>query len=136
MWFRVQSDSMSAEKAKMDSLGFLLQLLLLPCLFHATLSEVDSSSLLWPIPAEVSNLGGTVRALDPDKFYFTTDINSALLNQAFQRYKGILFQSPLAFIPEGAPMEVKTVMPMLNVKVMGGDETLKPDTDESCETPS
>lgn len=110
-----------------------LQLVLLSfCLFQVALGAVDSSSLLWPMPSTVTSLDSTVRALDPDKFQFTTDINSALLNQAFQRYMGILFKTPAPYYPEGAEPEVKTVMPTLNVKVMGGDETLKPDTDESC----
>lgn len=108
-------------------------LLLSLSFLHGALGAVNSSSLLWPIPTEVTTLDSTVRALDPDKFYFSTDINSALLNQAFQRYMGILFQTPIPYYPEGAESEVKTVMPMLTVKVMGGDETLKPDTDESCE---
>ena len=109
--------------------------LLLVSLFslgHVALGSVDSKSLLWPMPATVTELDSTVRALDPDKFYFSTSINSAILNQAFQRYTGLLFQTPAPYYPEGAEPEVKTVMPMLTVKVMGGDETLKPDTDESC----
>lgn len=104
------------------------------CVFRSVLCTVDSSSLLWPIPEQLTTLDSDVRALDPDKFEFMTDINSALLNQAFQRYRGILFKTPTPFYPDGAPMDVKTLMPMLTVKVTNGDETLNADTDESCES--
>ena len=106
--------------------------LLLSSVFHAASAAVDSASLLWPIPSQIKTSSSNVKALDSEKFYFTTDINSALLNQAFQRYKGVIFQAPTPFYPDGAEENVKTLMPMLNVKVSGGDEILRPDTDESC----
>lgn len=115
----------------MERASFLL--LFCTVLLHDVSAAVDSASLLWPIPAEIKTSSSAVKALDSEKFYFTTDINSvSLLNQAFQRYKGVIFQAPIPFYPDGAEENVKTLMPMLNVKVSGGDEVLKPDTDESC----
>lgn len=114
--------------------GLLALVCLCYCTFHDVSGAVDSASLLWPTPTEVTTTSNRVRALDTEKFYFTTDINSALLNAAFQRYKGIIFQAPVPFYPDGAAESVTVLMPMLNVKVTSGDETLKPDTDESCET--
>lgn len=119
----------------------LLALLLSVCaLFQGVKGDVDSSSLLWPIPKEVTP-GATneVKALDPDKFHFTTAINSALLNEAFQRYTGLIFKTPTPFFPDGASTNMtidmtKLMMPMLTVKVSSGDETLGPDVDESCKT--
>jgi len=93
---------------------------------------VESSSLLWPMPETVMALSERVRALDSEKFTFETDINSALLNEAFERYMGVIFQTPVPFIPEGASTVIKVMMPMLNVKVTSGDETLGSETDESC----
>lgn len=107
--------------------------LLCCCFFLSASCAVDSRSLLWPTPTQVTTSGSDVRALDTDTFFFTTNINSALLNQAFLRYKGVIFQSPIPFYPDGAPLNVKGLMPSLNVKVTSGDETLKPDVDESCE---
>lgn len=105
--------------------------------FHGVCGAVDINSLLWPLPTSVTSLGDDVRALDPAKFLLNTDINSELLNQAFERYKGLLFQTPVPFFPDGAPQgEVKTEMSSLTVKVSSGDETLKPDVDESCEVVS
>ena len=101
--------------------------------FHGVCGAVDVNSLLWPLPTSVTPLGDNVRALDPDKFLFNTDLNSELLNQAFERYKGLLFQTPVPFLPDGAPQQVKAEMASLTVKVSGSDETLKPDVDESCE---
>ena len=99
---------------------------------EVALGAVDSSSLLWPLPAKISTTDSTVKYLDTQKFYFTTDINSALLDKAFQRYMGILFQGPTAYLPDGAPDKVTMEMKLLNVKVTDGDETLDSDTDESC----
>lgn len=108
--------------------GFLLWIC---CVLRGGSSAVDSKSLLWPMPSSVTSLGSDVRALDSEKFYFQTALNSALLNQAFQRYKGVIFQAPVPFYPDGAEENVKTAMPMLSVKVTSGDEALKPDVDES-----
>ncbi len=99
---------------------------------HGAFAAVDVNSLLWPIPKQVTVTDDTVRALDPDKFQFMTDVNSAILNEAFIRYMGVIFKAPLAFIPDGASENVKVEMAMLNVKVTSGDETLGEDTDESC----
>ena len=96
-------------------------------------ATVDSQSLLWPMPQKYSSLSVRVRALDSDKFNFMTASNSALLNEAFQRYMGVIFQVPAPFYPDGASLNVKELMPTLNVKVSNGDETLGEDTDESCE---
>lgn len=115
--------------AQMERVSFFL---LFFSVFHVASAAVDSVSLLWPIPVKIKTSSSAVKALDSEKFYFTTDINSALLNQAFQRYKGVIFQAPTPFYPDGAEENVKTLMPMLNVTVSSGDETLKPDTDESC----
>ena len=111
--------------------GFLLCIC---CLWRGGSGAVDSSSLLWPMPSSVTPLGSDVRALDSEKFNFETALNSALLDQAFQRYKGVIFQAPAPFYPDGAEENVKTTMPMLTVKVVSGDEALKPDVDESCKS--
>ena len=100
---------------------------------QATVSgSVDSTSLLWPIPAQITTLDSEVMMLDPDKFLFVTDINSDILNKAFQRYMGLIFKPPAPFYPAGASLDVKQVMSKLTVKVTSGDETLNQDTDESC----
>ena len=114
---------------------FLLSLVFCS-IFQNAVCDVDSSSLLWPVPAKLSTTDSVVRALDSDNFHFNTDINSALLDKAFQRYMGILFQTPTAFVPDGAPEKVTETMPMLTVKVTSGDETLGPDVDESCKISS
>ena len=102
------------------------------CFFQVALGDVDSSSLLWPKPAKITAQDSEVMALDSEKFMFTTDINSATLDKAFQRYMGIIFQTPTPFTPEGAPQQVTTEMKVLKVTVTDGDETLGEDTDESC----
>lgn len=103
--------------------------------FHVC-GAVDIHALLWPLPTSITSLGDDVRALDPANFMFITDLNSDLLNKALERYKGILFQTPVPFYPDGAPQQVKAEMSRLTVKVSGSDETLKPDVDESCEVTS
>jgi hypothetical protein len=116
----------------MGAKGVCCFVILFCCVIDIGFSAVDSASLLWPMPSELSIGSGATNALDPDKFLFSTAINSALLDQAFQRYKGIIFQAPVPFYLDGAEQDVKTLFPMLNVTVSGGDDVLRPDTDESC----
>ena len=101
--------------------------------FRDAWSAVDSSALLWPMPAQIQVAENpAVKMLDQDKFNFETSINSAVLDQAFQRYKGIIFQSPIPFFPDGAPLNIKEELAVLNVTVTSGDTTLNLATDDSC----
>ena len=113
-------------------MAFFCLVAFLPVWGDSVSAAVESGSLLWPMPQAVKTLSERVRALDSEKFNFQTDINSELLNEAFERYMGVIFQAPVAFVPDGASTDVKVVMPMLNVSVTSGDETLGSETDESC----
>ncbi len=113
--------------------SFLLVAVVCCSLLQCAVGDVDSSSLLWPIPVEVTTVDSTVKYLDSEKFHFSTDLDSAILNNGFQRYMGILFKSPTPFVPGGAPEKATEEMRMLTVKVTNpANDTLDEDTDESC----
>ena len=101
-------------------------------LLHVASASVNSSSLLWPIPEQVTPLSSDVRMLDPDNFNFITVFTSDLVNKAFQRYKDLIFERPTPFYPDGASQNVQEQMLILTVIVYSVDETLNQDTDESC----
>ncbi len=116
---------------KMKILCFLIAFIL-P---YDVSGSVNSSFLLWPVPSQVTSLEGGVKMLNQDNFQFTltiSSINSAVLNNAFQRYMIIIFQNPTPFFPAGASKNVQEELKALMINVSDDDEALNQNTDESC----
>ena len=57
---------------------------------------------------------------------------SDILKNAFERYIQLIFDTPVPFYPSGSGGSSAGVLHNVTVAVKSSDETLGPDTDESC----
>ncbi len=110
----------------------LLIALLSSLLFHDVSATVDIESLLWPMPATVDTVTDDCMMLNQDNFQFVYSGKSDILDKAFERYMGIIFQSPVPFYPDGAGPNVDEELKSLTIQVLNPDETLNQATNDSC----
>ena len=108
--------------------------LVLASLLGSYADDTTTVNLLWPKPSSMQ-FSSNVYQLSPDSFQFTSagaGANSDVVRGAFARYFRILFQTNAPFYPTGAIEDASGTLTKLVVTVDSADETLGPDTDESC----
>ena len=114
----------------------LIVLVVLASLLGSYADDTTTANLLWPKPYSMQ-FGSNVYQLSPDSFQFTSagaGANSDVVGGAFARYYRILFQTNAPFYPTGATEDASGTLTKLVATVDSGDETLGPDTDESCKS--
>lgn len=112
--------------------------LFLVCLaFSVPLSRADSSTttdLLWPLPRKAT-FGSSIYSLQASSFQFLSSGAggaSDILKGAFERYISLIFETPVPFYPSGNGGSSAGALQNVTVAVKSSNETLGPDTDESC----
>ena len=96
-----------------------------------------TTNLLWPLPSNLS-FGTGYFTIDPTNFQFVPSgpgASSPILQAALVRYYKIIFGHPVPFYPGGDPGTNLGVLSQVTVDVASSDETLGPNTNETCELP-
>ena len=114
----------------------LIVLVVLASLLGSYADDTTTANLLWPKPYKMQ-FGSNVYQLSPDSFQFASTgpdgrTDSDIVEAALARYYRILFQTNVPFYPTGATEDASGTLAKLVVTVDSSDETLYPDTDESC----
>ena len=95
-----------------------------------------TTDLLWPLPSKYEFDPGYF-TINPSSFKFAIDgpngTNSTILQAAFERYTKFIFETPVPFYSNGTSGPNLGVLGGLYVTLESRDETLGPNTDETCE---
>ena len=100
----------------------------------ASIDPSTTTDLLWPLPTKYT-FGSYVYTFSPSTFHFLgkgAGGNSDLLKDAFDRYVELIFETPVPFYPSANVSSYAGVVESLVVEVLSDDETLGPDTNETC----
>ena len=101
---------------------------------RAVADSGTTTDLLWPLPKSV-NFGSSVYSIQPSNFQFmATGAGGAsdILKEAFKRYIRLIFETPVPFYPSGSSGSPVDVLNVVLVDVVTNNETLGPDTNETC----
>ena len=101
---------------------------------RAVADSGTTTDLLWPLPKSV-NFGSSVYSIQPSVFQFKgTGAGGAsnILKEAFERYIQLIFETPVPFYPSGSGGSPVGVLNAVLVEVLTNDETLGPNTNETC----
>ena len=101
---------------------------------RAVADPSTTTDLLWPLPRNVT-FGSTIYSFSSSSFQFLGAGDggaSGIVKNAFERYLRLIFKTPVPFYPSGSGGSSAGVLDSVTVNVKSSDETLGPDTDESC----
>lgn len=101
---------------------------------NAAADPSTTTDLLWPLPRKVT-FGSSIYSLQSSSFQFLgsgAGGASIILKDAFVRYLFLIFETPVPFYPSGSGGSSAGVLQSVTVDVKSNNETLGPDTDESC----
>ena len=101
---------------------------------RAVADPSTTTDLLWPLPKTV-NFGPSVYSIRASDFQFMgvgAGGSSNILTEAFERYIQLIFETPVPFYPSGSNGSSAGVLNVVMVDVLTNNETLGPDTNETC----
>ena len=94
-----------------------------------------TTDLLWPLPSRYGFDAGYF-TINPSSFKFiaaAAGVNSTTLQAAFERYTRLIFDTPVPFYSNNNDDVFIGELGALYVELLTSDETLGPDTNETCE---